>query len=481
MDLKPQGSIAGKLLRQLVVAIIFVLLLAFMLILLFYQYDHQQQFKSATQLPATQAALDLVTKQQAINQQLIVIGQLSNAKQLAVLHQQLSTLALPVTNQQQAQQLDQLSNGIVSRLANASMTNDQLYLSLLASLSTLTALANELNQPLWHSTLSGWHAIAKTIDLQTPSGQFEQFIRQLNNSLELFSLQLEEQSASYQTFEQALTQLQLLLVGEQSYTSRWRGYIRLYQQYINSVNDVFAEQQQVFGTIDKLTYSPSLLEQLLVKVGISIAQPQLLMSLATLVGLTLIGFIIVLARMINIARRHNRQIISDIEQSIAGDFQQPTTEETSKINEQLQKLSLLEQDHRTLQQKLTDYSLQQVQLLALADCVQWFIKDKQLHFLLPEHQHNAFSISTERLLHWPSLLGYQQSKAVIKASREAKAKEDIIQQVVIIDGNITLKLVIAFDEYWLGTLIDGNVERQQQNVLIYCKHNLLILSSKCLP
>ena len=418
----------------------------------FYQYNHQYQVESSFQLPRLKLSLDKAQSQLQINQLLADIRLAENASALPPLHQALIEQTEKSYNAEQNKLLAALQLNLVQRITSASAENDRIYTLLLLNLSTLSQLAEQQQMPLWQNMIDGWIASAKILNLQTSPEQLELFVEQVEQGIVL--LQGQSSNASQTEFEQQLDKLNMLMLGEQSFSSRWRGYIRLYQEYLTALTNIFTSEpnNQVQHTGSNL--QPSWLEQNINKLGVGVSSTNILLTLVlTSCGFFLL-FLVLFSRMITTAKRHNQQILTDIQQTIAGQFNQANTPETAAIEKELSSLAQVEVSQSQLEQCLENYQKQQLQLFALTDTVQWFVRENGLELMLPRSQDIVFGSKVSEISHWPKILGFQQSKSLIKACRRAQKEQEIVTVPVLVNQQ-QLNIIIAYDSYWLGVICDN--------------------------
>lgn len=389
---KVRKSLLGKLTIRLVSLFVLAMTMvafiaAWMLII-----GHQNTQQVERTLPATQKALQQSQSLNKLNQIYRQLNTAQSAEYLIEQHQQLTEAVKYIASPKQKQFLYSLKEKQLTRLTEVNAENFALKVQLVDALNVLNTSeqANSLYQQ------------ASELTLQTPLV-----------SLQIFERNLKEYVESSTAHEN----LTAIAFNDQRVISRWRGAIRLYQEYKQQLGLTLTP---VFGTEFTVQNHTAQLPIItwLQSENIKLSQQELATGLLVSAIVSLLFFIVQSINLRLLIKQHHQQQKQNIAALIAGENVSAKTQELADVVAQVKTVAQplhTEKDYQQLAQSKAELIAQWQQLI---DGRQWQLKKGQLSF----NDVLVKDLPDSNYQHWCQLLGFSQTRLLLK---ELKANDQV--------------------------------------------------------
>ncbi|MEW6983566.1 hypothetical protein AAD001_13020 [Colwelliaceae bacterium 6471] len=306
----------------------------------------------------------------------------------------------------------------------------------------------------------------KTLTIQTSASSFDQTSESVDSIFALLKSLLDGKNSDLEEFPQQVETLEQLLFNEHRTLSKWRGHLRLAQQYLALIT----EQQQALSaltlakTVEIDSHSPwtKNLNHWLNNNGEQITDKHIQYALMTFALLLIFIFGFQVIKLRNKLKAYGEQSIK-----MCRDIIDPTIEQPPLIrsSEQLAIANIVTQLQTPLHSE-ADYqemlAQHHQQLAVLAEHIQvcyWqassahgVIGVKHFHKILARSDH-----ANKILTSWRRYFDRKSVVEIIACARKAKTERQFQSLVVTSVEQRSLKLTINYGDAWFGTLSDNSL------------------------
>ena len=291
--------------------------------------------------------------------------------------------------------------------------------------------------------------------------QAELFVQWKNRYQE----QLQSESDELQT---ALEALNLVLFGDTRLIAKWRGQVRLSNEYLAVLSSQQEQLQQLSQINDKVIEQPQLrTQQWLSDYSIDINQTQFYTAVAGLLGLLAIIALIIQRSLVQQVRKQELATQVLVETVILDQEGEVQTREHAAIAEQLTQVTKPEHDesaYQLLQQNLEEYQWLMVEHSRL------FVFDGRVEQLSHAsiallNQVSGLSLVKEELTSWRRFLSLDQQQQIIHELRAIQEGDNTIDASCFTldfsESNQLTVIAVKTDHAWRFTVQDSSLTRQQ--------------------
>lgn len=319
-----------------------------------------------------------------------------------------------------------------------------------------------VNQTL--NAVQNQYVMFNQLTLNYPLVDFNENSTQLFAALKLWEPQFTSKVVANEADKKLLEllgELNNILYTEQSTVGKWRGYLRIAQQYYSSITEF---RQQLQGRFDKLdpptatiSFVPKLVSNYLVK-NIGINERQFQWALYGIMLLLACIFCYVLVNIKQRIQKNGKQQLAVVEQAIIGesDSIQFYSEEQTNIAERISSLITpkhSEQDYQQLNNEFIEYRQHLVESAKLAT---FALDDEKAHFI--NAQQLVFGDMSQQR-HWRHAFTKESAELIIQTAKQAIQKNASVTCVVKTSLNQHIQLTLwRKNETWHGVVANYDNE-----------------------
>ncbi len=477
MEINTSAPLSRQLLPKAIAIFVAVALLLCWVSLWFLQTTQSLEAELKDKLPQTQAALLQAQSQTKLLRLANQALSLRLGDQAFQLHNDIIK-ALNATdiiyNRADLTKVSEFNISVVERLSQASAPNELIKLTSINQVSLLLAsIETSLNESLesessvqsislryLKSMLIQFSTDLKMLDLQMPESSFELLSQQVEQFFALFT-ELESYSPSVflgtDAIEQAET-LEGLLMTEQRLIGKWRGYLRLYQEYQDMLRTSLLPNLKSTNMVASASSAKQsvVTKNNAVVFGVNLSNEQINQLLLGFFAANLVVLLWLLISLYKSINRHKNQLLQSVEQLISGEEQANAGYASQEIDQVCQLISKIasplhtEQQYQTLKSSLTK---QLDDVAQLSKTAHWMIDQGKFN----HDNHKRLDLVTELVTSdyksWRQVFAREQLDKILKCARDVQKNNQTQQLKTTTVLGIPLVLNISKkDKQWFGTL-----------------------------
>lgn len=500
MEINKSVPLSRQLLSKIIAIVIASVVLFGLISLWFNQEQISLKHQLQNKLPQLEAAYLHASKQAVLQNQIIEALTLRQGEAAQTIHQTISTQLKtldPESYNVTFAPFFAFDSDIIARLSQKSMQNELVKQTsinqvdiLLASIQTqLAREAINLNEVelirLHHiqTLLTQISVSLKTLDLQMQDVAFEQLSRNVEQLFFLLpDMSLQSPLISADLFEQFNT-LEALLITEQRLLGKWRGYLRLYQEYKTLLT------QELIPQISRMTVveanagqaTPNTIGEMLGSYGFSLTEAEIRYGLLGALSATIICFLGLLLSIYRTVTRHREQLINTVDQAITGGDDLSMKHASDEISHVIQKINQIqhpEHDELDYQAMKKSLSMQLERIKTISRTAHWAISEGKLVDTSVTYLANVLRVSELDAAHWRKTFSKTSCREILALARKVKAEGHFGKITLVTESGIDIVLSLCFDDgVWFGTVAqntDNAILNQEISLLNQQKHDIKI-------
>lgn len=297
------------------------------------------------------------------------------------------------------------------------------------------------------------------LNLQMSEASFEQLsndIEQLFFAFESLSSQNREIFARAGMVEQ-IQSLQEVLLTEQRLIGKWRGHIRLYQEYKTLISaELTSYLQQTFTAHGSSQVEQSSIEQN-ANIGVlPLTQSQFSLLLKSFIVLNVLLILWLLVSVYRKVVLHQQLLIGSVETTIrnqGGDEVSCASEDINQVCTRITQVAIpkhSEEDYQVLKSELNH----RLDIIAdLSHATEWEIRQGKLDFASKTRITRIAELSSEKVTSWRRLFSYTQLRTIVEQARKTQSSGEVQRSKVTLISGLQLELTIGKkNDTWFGTV-----------------------------
>jgi hypothetical protein len=297
------------------------------------------------------------------------------------------------------------------------------------------------------------------LNLQLSEPSFEQ----LSNNIEQLFVAFESLSSQYpEVFSSAgivlqIQSLQGVLLTEQRLIGKWRGHIRLYQEYKTLIStELTTYLQQALIAHSSSQAEQSSVEQNATIWGLPLTQSQFSLFLMSFIVLNVLLILWLLVSVYRKVVLHQQLLIESVEATIRNKSDDEVSCASEDINQVCARIIQVaiprhsEEDYQVLKSELNN----RLDIIAdLSNATEWEIKQGKLDSASKTRITRIAELSSEKVASWRRLFSYTQLRTIVEKARQTQSSGEVQRTKVTLTSGLHLELTIGKkNDIWFGTI-----------------------------
>ncbi|WP_206483119.1 hypothetical protein [Thalassotalea sp. G2M2-11] len=358
--------------------------------------------------------------------------------------------------------------------------NDAITTSRVNAYAKVSAQLEKVNTTLF--AVEQVYVLFNRISLQYLLEDFDYYNRLLAEAIALWHQQFDSQTKQPQ-YVTLLNTLEKLLYSEQSVMAKWRGQVRLAQEFVLGLDNILQrlpappvsngdEKIQPMGLAALITsFIPS---------SASFTHQQVKLILGLLLSVLTLFVVWLLLSMRARIKRYDEATLGIVEQQLTGSeekipAQSALQQQMLRLLAQVSTPKYSEDDYLALRATIEQQALQ---LFEQASTVLFSSTQKQLSeqmrsLLFSQQIHQPSAQNMPQCLHWRHAFLKQDLHEVLAEVRQAKADQQLLEKSLTTRSGTEIKLILQYyHDAWHGVVINNELQNQLTDKLQQVEQSL---------